>query len=184
MNHTPSYNQSGHFASVLPREKADLTIRESLRLLRNSNIDFDTFVFCGLSGALLAPILAYEMSKHLLMVRKCGGNDGSHSSAWVEGNISAQRIIVVDDIICSGATMANMMHALRHKVKPTPTIVGLLLHCNSTDIDMNTVPCLYRADHRYFRLMIESEEKHLSPRTGLSADRGRAPMYEGALETF
>lgn len=77
-------------------------------------LDFDTIVFRGMSGALMAPLVAAELKKELLMVRK---EDGSHASFKVEGNIATQRFIVLDDLIASGTTMQEIFAALHREGK-------------------------------------------------------------------
>jgi len=67
--------------------------------------DFDTFAFRGISGALITPTLALMMDKTLCAVRKPKTDENSHGFFNVEGNRAAQRFIIVDDFISSGATV-------------------------------------------------------------------------------
>ena len=120
---------SGHFSRVLSSELLKEIVVESVQQL--STLDFDTLAFTGLSGAIVAPIIANQMGKELLMVRKNGGQDGSYSSQWIEGHVGAKRVVIVDDLISSGKTMSQMMRALRytqHNNSKDLKVVGLLLH--------------------------------------------------------
>ena len=120
---------SGHFRRVLTSELLKEIVAESVEQL--STLDFDTLAFIGLSGATVAPIIAHQMGKELLMVRKNGGQDNSNSSQWIEGNVGAKRVVIVDDLISSGKTMSQMMRALRytqHNNSKDLKVVGLLLH--------------------------------------------------------
>lgn len=65
------------------------------------DVEFDTMIGRGLSGALVVPLLARAMSKHFAIVRK--DNDGSHSESRIEGRLGSKWLFV-DDLICSGTT--------------------------------------------------------------------------------
>lgn len=65
------------------------------------DVDFDTLVGTGFSGALVVPMLASAMDKNFILVRK--PNDGSHHSGRLIGNLG-RRWIFVDDFVSSGAT--------------------------------------------------------------------------------
>jgi hypothetical protein len=125
---------SEHFKKALDASELQLVVLESIALL--SPIEFDTIAFIGLSGAVVAPIIAYEMGKELLMIRKSGGADKSNSGQWIEGNVGAKRVVIVDDLISSGKTISQVMHALRQVQlldSPDIKIVGVLLHCQFID---------------------------------------------------
>ena len=66
------------------------------------DVEFDTFVGRGLSGALVAPLLARAMGKWFAIARKpC--TEGDHSGQTIEGSMG-DRWVFVDDLICSGNT--------------------------------------------------------------------------------
>ena len=67
-----------------------------------ANYEFDTIALRGMSGALMAPILSIILGKPFTMVRKEG--EGSHSSLPIEGCISFQTYVIVDDFVVSGET--------------------------------------------------------------------------------
>lgn len=102
MSCTSSYLTNAlHFDLVKKNVKG---IVDRLKLL---GIEFDGIAFTGMSGALVAPLVADKMKKKLLMVRKEG--DGSHSSYNVEGHRDIKRYIVLDDLVCTGTSIRNVV---------------------------------------------------------------------------
>lgn len=77
---------------------------------RLANVDFDTFVATGLSGAVVAPILARELGKHFLIVRKADDHS-THSSKRGVGRLG-KRWIFVDDLVSSGNTRRHVKESV------------------------------------------------------------------------
>jgi hypothetical protein len=81
-----------------------------------ADVDFDTFVVTGLSGSLVAPVLAWVMGKKFFVLRK--PNDGSHharhGALWV-GSLG-KRWIFLDDLVDSGLTRQRVFRALRKQL--------------------------------------------------------------------
>ena len=75
--------------------------------------DFDTIVFRGMSGALIAPIVAMRLNKNILMVRK--PSDCSHSgySGKAEGCVEIDKYVIIDDFISTGHTVDNIISAVK-----------------------------------------------------------------------
>jgi len=88
------------FDNAIDCRRRDDTVRDAIHTLRK--YDFDTIAVCGVSGLLLGPILAYEMGKRLVVVRK--KDDSSHSCSMIEG-YCGDKYVIVDDLIASGATV-------------------------------------------------------------------------------
>lgn len=128
----PWYEHCSHFKRSLPRKEANDTIQKFIYLLEQNGIEFDTFAFTGLSGALIAPTVAFLMDKELLLIRKNEGKDNSNSTRYVEGNMGAENIVVVDDLICTGKTMGNLLRGINRFI-PTAKVVGLLLYADIGD---------------------------------------------------
>jgi adenine/guanine phosphoribosyltransferase-like PRPP-binding protein len=82
---------------------------------------FDAIAFRGLSGALVAPIVALHMDKTLLCIRK---EESSHSDSNVEGDIAARSYIILDDFVCSGSTVKAIQEAVT-KVAPQAKCLGI-----------------------------------------------------------
>jgi len=88
--------------------------------------EFDAIAFRGNSGAMVAPALAMELNKYLVMVRK--PNDGSHSDARVEGVIGCNyRYLIVDDTVSSGVTVVTIQKEIL-RVSPAAECVGILTY--------------------------------------------------------
>jgi adenine/guanine phosphoribosyltransferase-like PRPP-binding protein len=130
-----THDVCAHLRRAIPRVEVNEIIRYFVPQLKAFELDygaFDTFAFCGMSGALIAPILAHLMEKELLMVRKNGGADNSNASRagfYVEGFVQAKRIIVVDDLIGTGATMKNIREGITQGY-PEAKFVAMLLYEN------------------------------------------------------
>jgi hypoxanthine phosphoribosyltransferase len=81
-----------------------------------TGVDFDTFVVTGLSGMLVAPLLAQLMGKKFFVLRK--PNDGSHHSrhgaSWV-GSLG-KRWIFLDDMVDTGKTRQRVFRLLRKQL--------------------------------------------------------------------
>lgn len=90
--------------------------------------DFDAIAFRGLSGALVAPIVAREMKKTLLCVRREIGETG-HSVHGVEGDLAARRYVILDDFVSSGTTVRKIIQAVRKEFldacRPVPVCIGI-----------------------------------------------------------
>lgn len=164
--HHKRIEASGHFRKVLDASELAVVVEQSVTLL--NTVQFDTLAFIGLSGAVLAPILAYKMGKELLMVRKNGGKDNSNSKQFFEGHVTAKRAVVVDDLISSGKTMSQMMYAIQDIKKehsPDIEVVGLLLHMTIND-DEEYSPQLFLPDSVRYLRMKESMHQFNHPVTG------------------
>lgn len=99
--------------------------------IQNSGLEFDTIAFRGLSGTLVAPLVAVRLQKQMMCIRK--DRAGScHSAHTMEGHIGASRYIVIDDLICTGATlravMSEIAHAYAFADQPQPTMVAVFLY--------------------------------------------------------
>jgi orotate phosphoribosyltransferase len=110
--HTERRLHSGYLHSVLDMECLPLTIKLLEKMIVDSGLEFSTIAFRGMSGALIAPLIAHKLGKNLLMVRKTG--DECHSSHSTEGTHSNENYIIIDDLISSGATVRKTIEAVNH----------------------------------------------------------------------
>jgi len=85
---------------------------------------FDGIVFRGLSGSLVAPMVAAQMGKPFAVVRKEG--EACHSKYEVEGWHGFKRYIIIDDLIASGGTVKTIQTEML-KLEGSPVCVGFLL---------------------------------------------------------
>lgn len=91
-----------------PRELA----KTAKRIL--ADVDYDTMIGTGLSGALVVPELARALKKHWAIVRKPG--ESVHAFTLVVGEVG-KRWLFVDDFIASGATMRRVQDAVADEAK-------------------------------------------------------------------
>lgn len=137
---------SSYLHSALDRDKIDLTVNTLIHLIDECEFHFDAIAFTGMSGALIAPLVAQRLQKELLLVRKAG--DGSHSGYIVEGGLDCTKFIIIDDLIMSGNTIRNLLEKVK-TVCPNATCSGIILyHEEANDYDFeNRIPV------RSFRLL-------------------------------
>ena len=128
MEHMPQYNLS-HIGEVFRTKDMHLIIPKAKRFLKT--MEFDAIAFRGMSGCLFAAVLAYELRKPMIMVRKRvkrgdgGYTTDSHSSMFVEGDQSARTYIIVDDFIASGATVREIHKEIK-EVMPEARCIGIM----------------------------------------------------------
>lgn len=115
-------NASGHLLNVLDPEQIPTTVRNVLRTIRQSKIEFDSIAFSGMSGALIAPIIALRLKKGMLVVRK--ESDESHGQP-VEG-CHGDSYIILDDFVGMGSTVGHISEQLSEM-----RCVGLFLYRRS-----------------------------------------------------
>lgn len=96
---------------------------------------YDTLAFRGISGALVAPVLAFITGKELIVVRRETDfmspinedkrDSATHSSHLVEGHVGTKRYIIVDDFVSTGATAAAIHKAIKD-INPKAKCLGVL----------------------------------------------------------
>lgn len=121
-------SKSGYMTEAF-RSPVTLARRARVALV---DVDYDTLVGRGLSGALVVPDLARRLKKHWLIVRK--PQEGSHTYRKAEGELG-ERWIFVDDFIETGDTLAATQQAVAQLIenayRPKPrTFVGSYLYNN------------------------------------------------------
>jgi adenine/guanine phosphoribosyltransferase-like PRPP-binding protein len=96
---------------------------------------YDCIVFRGLSGALIAPIVAYKLGKPCVPVRK---GESSHSSHSIELVGDYRKYIILDDLISAGKTCREIINICdRHCMKCS----GIVLYNESCWIQCKPDPC-------------------------------------------
>lgn len=111
---------SSYLTNALHFDLVKKNVKGIVARLKLWGIEFDGIAFTGMSGALVAPMVADKMKKKLLMVRKDG--DVSHSSYAVEGHRDVKRYIVLDDLVCTGTSVRNVVKGvlrMRHSYELT-----------------------------------------------------------------
>lgn len=130
MKHTLNLNCAPHLRPLLLPKQLRKVVREACATLKT--LDFDAIAFCGLSGSLIAPILAMRLNKTLLAVRK--DDEVCHSPRKVEGDFGAKRYIIVDDFIDSGDTARGIIEKLEDAVSEA-TCIGFYAYAFDWDYD-------------------------------------------------
>jgi adenine/guanine phosphoribosyltransferase-like PRPP-binding protein len=107
MSHT--INCASHLTVMLTPRRAKFTVRQVIKMIKARGLEFDTIACRGVSGLLIAPIVAMRLNKSLLVVRK--GED-THSPYHVEGNYGAKRYLILDDFIDNGGTVRDIINGI------------------------------------------------------------------------
>lgn len=98
--------------------------------------DFDSIVFSGMSGALVAPLLGYKLHKNICGVRKRG--EKTHSDYKIEG-VLTKNYVILDDISSTGGTIERIQKIIKKEltleseafnIKPPwqANLVGIVLY--------------------------------------------------------
>lgn len=102
-----------YFDSAIDHRRKE-TVTSARKFLRKRTKEFDAIAFTGMSGAALAPILAYLLDKQLIIVRKDRTAEASHSTATVEYIYPLKpRIVIVDDFVCEGLTIKRIIDKIK-----------------------------------------------------------------------
>lgn len=104
-----SHVHAGWLMEAIPKDSREYAVKQAIKVLKK--LEFDTIAFRGISGALIAPIVAYEMNKEIGLIRK--PKENSHSNYEYEGFTEAKRFIALDDFVCTGETMAETIRVFR-----------------------------------------------------------------------
>lgn len=105
-----------HLASqtMYMREALNMTSQElyeeALSVFSKHDVEFDTMIGTGMSGALVIPRLAEKFDCHWAVIRKDGVD--SHATKRVEGRVGKQWLLV-DDLICSGRTAQRVVDCVQ-----------------------------------------------------------------------
>jgi adenine/guanine phosphoribosyltransferase-like PRPP-binding protein len=93
---------ASHLTMMLTPDRAKFTVRQVIKMIKDRGLEFDAIACRGVSGLLIAPIVAMRLGKSLIVVRK--GED-THSMYTVEGDHGARRYLILDDFIDQGDTV-------------------------------------------------------------------------------
>lgn len=122
MNHTSAI----WLRQAVNREGVAAIVKEAVKALKV--IEFDTIAFRGISGALIAPIVAHKLKKEIVLIRK--PESQSHSYDMFEGFLRTERYVIIDDLVCSGSTVSETIKKVTQNV-PGAKFVGVYLYHDS-----------------------------------------------------
>lgn len=84
--------------------------------IRAKKLEFDSIAFSGMSGAIVAPLVAMELNKPIILIRR--STQHTHSGRHIEYSDSIQKekcksYIIIDDFIASGDTVKRIKRRMR-----------------------------------------------------------------------
>lgn len=103
-------------------------LKEAKRIKKEQG--FDTIAFSGMSGAAVAFILAHELDVPLLCIRKKGESShycNDYNDRHVEGHLTAEKYLLVDDFISSGKTVRFILDSIKREA-PKAVCIGMLMY--------------------------------------------------------
>ncbi len=98
-----------------------------IAIIKRKKLKFDAIAFRGLSGAVIAPMVALKLRKTLIAIRKEKTN---HSHRLVEGDLNAKTYIIVDDLISSGITVRKIVRELK-RLNKEQKCLGVVLYSDT-----------------------------------------------------
>lgn len=91
-------------------------------------LTFKSIAFTGVSGALVAPIVAVRLKKGMIVVRK--DKSSQHSTYMVEGHklIGPQKYIIIDDFPSTGDTIEEIIRQIEINHNQVAKCVGVYFY--------------------------------------------------------
>lgn len=111
---------SSHTCQVLNHKNRNKIIVKAVCNLRKMTDEFDSIACCGVSGLMVVPQIAELLNKNIVVVRKT--DTKSYSDFIIEG-VAPFRYIIIDDLICSGATIRYINNIIKEEY-PRANCVG------------------------------------------------------------
>lgn len=149
MSHEPNIVCAYHLNDALDPVVSKRVVKAVCKLLREmeaeKDLTFDAIAVRGLSGLLVAPIVAMRLNKTLLCVRK---GESCHSSNVVEGDVAAKNYIVLDDFVSSGSTVREVIEAVA-TAAPLARCVGMVSYHQLNTKDEVNGSYAYRVEHAF-----------------------------------
>jgi len=131
---------ASHTCHVLNHKVRNKIIIKAVCELRKISDDFDSIACCGVSGLMVVPQIAELLNKNILIVRK---DDEKRYSEFRSEGVTPFRYVVVDDLICSGATIRHIKNLIRDEY-PRARCIGV--YCYLPD------ECAYKDDREGSKL--------------------------------
>jgi hypoxanthine phosphoribosyltransferase len=132
--------QSGYLYRGFKRVEINHVIKTFKKVLKDNVFgDFDAIVCRGVSGLIMAPLLAYHGRKKLVITRK--PDENSHSYTRIEGHLDIDTYIIVDDFVSSGMTIETIVDEISkhenfsryNQSKKAPVLKGVFLWVGCED---------------------------------------------------
>ena len=124
--YTEKYRHCGYLSKALESiEEAVTDCKKGLE-----GIDFDTIAFRGMSGALVAPIVARDLKKEIILVRKTG--EDNHSGYSLEGHVGAKKYVILDDFVSTGRTVREIIKQVKDCTETAELVGGVFYNHGNT----------------------------------------------------
>ena len=123
-----SLNHSGYLEQVYTEGQLKKTVKKLHDFIKSQNMKYDAIAFRGSSGAAVAYPLSYITGIPLIYVRKT--EERSHGRRIEATRVDKPRYIIVDDLIGTGDTIKNIVHAIE-EYEPGSRCIGVFLYAVS-----------------------------------------------------
>ena len=124
MNPKQDIRCAAHLTTMLTPRRAKYTARQVVKMIKERGLEFDAIACRGVSGLLIAPIVAMRLNKTLIVVRK---GEKTHSNYTVEGDHGAKSYLILDDFIDEGGTVRSITHCI-FKANPSARCTGFIAY--------------------------------------------------------
>lgn len=119
-----------HLQGILEPTIRNKTVKKCIDKLSKFSSEFDSIAVSGFSCALISPIVAYELNKSIILIRK---SIDDCVSGFVSEGIAPKKFIIIDDLVDSGKTIERIYkgvveHCRRWRNNTEPQCVGLYLY--------------------------------------------------------
>jgi adenine/guanine phosphoribosyltransferase-like PRPP-binding protein len=118
---------------MLTPKRAKYTVRQVIKMIKARGLEFDAIACRGVSGLLIAPVVAMRLNKTLIVVRK---GEKTHSGYKVEGDHGAKRYLILDDFIDGGDTVRITIKDI-YATNPAARCVGFIAYKRLSFMDRN-----------------------------------------------
>lgn len=142
MDYASTHQCASWMRKAISRESCDTALELAAHRLKN--VQFDTVVFTGVSGAIFAPVLAHKLGKEIVVVRK---TMDTHSDNTIEGYRHVSKYIIVDDFVSTGATVKYLIKRM-HQFAPDAICAGVYTY-NTLPDGVAKINCGYASPDNY-----------------------------------
>lgn len=143
--HKRVLDERHHDHSAYIREGLNLTkhvVRELVAFCRSNNVE--AIACSGVSGLLVAPIIALELQVPLIVVRKTG--ESSHAGGRkVECTAAFTDYLIIDDFVGNGDTVSYIQKRIRETDKHA-TCIGVVQYKRWAEERGSEYPVLWNCD--------------------------------------
>lgn len=136
---------ASHTCRVLNHKYRNKVIINAYTKLSKVDFWYDAIACCGTSGMLVVPQIAELLKKNIIVIRK---NLDCYSDFIIEGP-STKQYIIIDDLICSGKTVKNIIKAIKTET-PRSKCMGIYsymkdecAYSNAHDLCLRDFGCQY-----------------------------------------